>query len=300
MSGGPPAGGAKPGDDRVVLLDGPIGTELERRGFALPAPLWSARAVFEAPELLARIHHDYAAAGADVHTAATFRTTRRALRGSVWEARWAELAARAVALARAAARTVAGGRVAGSLAPLEDCFSPQLTPDDATLAREHAELAAALAQAGCDLLLVETMPTLRELRAATRAAVATGIPTWAAVTLGPQGDYFDPAALIAARHVAREEGAEAFLLNCTPADAITRAIAGAFPAGACLPDLAFGAYGNDLFAGGRGWSPARYADEARLWLAAGARIVGGCCGTGPEHLGEIARRRAGTGGQGSG
>jgi S-methylmethionine-dependent homocysteine/selenocysteine methylase len=141
-----------------TLLDGPLGTELERRGLPLPAPAWSARAVFERPDLLSAIHADYAAAGADVHTAATFRTTARALRGTPWEGRWEEGVQRAVALCREAA---AGGRVAGSIAPLEDCFSPELTPDDASLRREHAQLAAALAKAGCDLLLVETMPTRR-------------------------------------------------------------------------------------------------------------------------------------------
>ena len=58
----------------TTLLDGPVGTELERRGLKLPPPLWSARAIEDAPELLREIHADYAAAGARVHTANTFRT----------------------------------------------------------------------------------------------------------------------------------------------------------------------------------------------------------------------------------
>ena len=65
----------------LTFLDGPMGTELERRGVALPAPAWSAAALASAPQLVAAIHADYAAAGADVATAATFRTTRRALAG---------------------------------------------------------------------------------------------------------------------------------------------------------------------------------------------------------------------------
>lgn len=265
---------------RITLLDGPVGTELERRGLSLPAPAWSARAVFERPELLSAIHADYAAAGAEVHTAATFRTTARALRGTPWEGRWEEGVERAVSLCRAAA---GHGRVAGSMAPLEDCFSPQLTPDDAALAREHAALAAALAQAGCDLLLVETMPTLRELLAATRAAAATGLPVWAAATLGPQGDFFGPQDLQAACRGVAEAGAEAFLLNCAPPEVLGAALDPGLREAARRAGLALGAYGNAIFPGRPACPPAAYAATARDWVTLGLLVVGGCCGTGPEH-----------------
>jgi S-methylmethionine-dependent homocysteine/selenocysteine methylase len=274
-------------DDPVTLLDGPVGTELERRGLALPAPAWTARAVSEAPELLAAIHADYAAAGADVHTAATFRTTATALAGSAWGGRWEELARRAVALCRGAVGSRA--RVAGSIAPLMDCYSPELTSDDATLRREHAALAACLADAGCDLLLVETMPTLRELRAATAAAVATGLPVWAAVTTGPRGDFFDAAGLRAARDAAQALGAQAFLLNCLPPDEATAhlpALAAAHPA---RPALRLGAYANATFRDAGRWTPEAYAAEALRWRASGAAIIGGCCGTGPDHIRALRR-----------
>ena len=272
----------------VTLLDGPVGTELERRGLLLPAPVWSAQAVIERPDLLSAIHRDYAAAGAQVHTAATFRTTARALRDTPWAARWEELAARAVALCRAA--VTPGARVAGSIAPLEDCFSPQLTPDDAALAREHTALAGALACAGCDLLLVETMPTLRELRAAARAAAATGLPVWAAVTLGPAGDFFDAEGLRAARSAAADAGAQAFLVNCSGVEDVTDALAvlarSPAPAG-----LALGAYANALFAGGS--TPEAYSAAAAQWRDSGADILGSCCGTGPAHIAALKSRLSG-------
>jgi S-methylmethionine-dependent homocysteine/selenocysteine methylase len=264
----------------VTLLDGPVGTELERRGLSLPPPAWSARAVFERPDLLAAIHAEYAASGADVHTAATFRTTARALSGTPWAGRWEEGVRRAVALCRGAA---AGGRVAGSLAPLEDCFSPELTPDDASLEREHRQLARALAQAGCDLLLVETMPTRRELLAATRAAATTGLPVWAAATLGPKGAFFSPEELAALAGEAHAAGASAFLVNCMPAEWITPLLAGPLALARRPTGLALGAYGNALFPGNAAWPPERYVEEARRWVEAGARIVGSCCGTGPGH-----------------
>jgi S-methylmethionine-dependent homocysteine/selenocysteine methylase len=275
--------------DGLTFLDGPLGSELERRGVALPAPLWSAVGVLQRPELLVEIHRDYAEAGAQVHTAATFRTTARALRDTEWQATWREVAGRAVALCRQAV----GGdvRVAGSIAPLEDCFTPEATPDDETLAREHTELAGCLASAGCDLLLVETMPTERELIAATRAAAATGLPVWSAITLGPEGDFFDADSTAAARTAAIEAGAAAFLVNCTPPDRITRLL-DRLPSDDEVP---LGAYGNDIFDGETGWSPARYAEEAARWRDLGATLLGGCCGTRPEHLVATRARLCGTG-----
>src|SRR5512135_147134 len=75
----------------LTILDGPIGTELAARGVPTPAPAWSAWAIDHAPEVLAAIHRDYAAAGATVHTANTFRTKRRQVGGA-----WERLARRAV------------------------------------------------------------------------------------------------------------------------------------------------------------------------------------------------------------
>ena len=290
----------------LVLLDGPLGSELEARGVPLPAPAWSARAVAEAPDVVAAIHRDYAEAGADVHTTCTFRTRRRSLIGTPWYGRHDELARRATDLCRAAVDEVGHGRVAGGLAPLEDCFRPDLTPDDEALAAEHAELATALADAGCDLLLVETMPTLRELIAATRAAADTGLPVWSAVTFGPDGDCFDDTSLLRARDAALDAGAEAFLVNCTPADRITSALGhlAAHPATdqaggrADAPrrnpgGAALGAYGNAIFEGQTDWPAERYVDEVERWRALGATILGGCCGTTPAHLARLRARLIG-------
>ena len=140
-----------------LLLDGALGTELERRGAPSALPLWSTHALLHRPALVQAIHREYVAAGAAVLTANTFRTQRRTLaRAGLTEAA-AALTARAVALARAAAAGADPAAdavlVAGSAPPLEDCYRPDLVPDDAALAREHAEHARNLAAAGADLVL---------------------------------------------------------------------------------------------------------------------------------------------------
>lgn len=266
-----------------------MGSELEARGAACPAPAWTSIPLGTRPDLVRAIHADHARSGADVHTAATFRTHERNLRGTELEGRWRELTRGAVALAQLGARD--GGdsspRVAGSIAPLEDCYRPDLTPDDDALDAEHAQAARMLADAGASLLLVETMPTRRELEAATRAAVATGLPVWSAVTLGPSLDFFTRAEVVAARRLVGDLGAEAFLVNCTPADVVSDLLAALADDDATLP---IGAYANAIFEGHGDWPVDRYVDEASRWVERGATLVGGCCGTTPEHLRALRER----------
>ena len=263
----------------ITLLDGPMGSELERRGIELPAPEWSAYAVREHPDLVREIHNQYAQAGADVHTTATFRTTARALAGSTEGPDWRELTQRAVALCREGAGPL--GRVAGGMAPLEDCYRPDLTPEDDVLFEEHSALAHCLADAGVDLLLIETIPTLRELAASVRAAVATDLPVWAAITLGPEGDYFAGDDVQRAAAVAAEEGAQAFLLNCTASRYVEPLLRKLSRWAERPPTL--GAYANTIFEHETDSSEA-YTQTVASWVEAGADIVGGCCGTTVEHM----------------
>lgn len=268
---------------KLTLLDGPLGTELDRRGVDTGLPLWSARALLVAPEVVSAIHRDYAAAGATVHTANTFRTRRRTV-GDSWE----ELTRLAVRLARGA--VPAGHRVAGSLAPLEDCYRPDLSPADPR--PEHAETARVLADAGCDLILCETFPHVGEALVAVEEAVATGLPTWASFTAGPAADLLEPRQIGPAAREAVRRGAEAVLVNCIPA---ARTLEFLRPlVGAGVP---FGAYANAGSPDERiGWlSPEesdeaaeRYAELARAWVAEGATLVGACCGTGPKHIAALA------------
>ncbi len=259
----------------MVILDGAMGTELSRRGVHAPLPAWSAHALEVAPEVVAAVHRDYAAAGATVHTANTFRTKRRSV-----GARWKELTLQAVRIARDSVRQ---GKVAGSLAPLEDCYRPEVSPGLASR-DEHRELAEALAEAGVDLLLCETFPSAIEARVAVEEAARTGLETW--VALLPMGD-------MNVRETARaciDAGAKAVLIDCVAASRtlpFVRELAGL--------GVPFGAYANAGDASeGLGWNadPERaalgYERLARSWIEAGATLVGGCCGTGPAHIRRLA------------
>jgi len=270
-----------------LLLDGATGTELERRGARAALPLWSSHALLDDPALVERIHADYAAAGAEVLTANTFRTQRRALaRGDAGE-RDVELTALAVTLARSAAEAAAQPVfVVGSAPPLEDCYRPDLVPEADALTREHTAHAENLAAAGVDAILVETMNTAREAAAAAAAAHATGLPLLVSFICDQRARLLSGETLEQAVNAVLPAEPDALLVNCLPPSQVS----------ACLPALRqsgrpFGVYANlgaPHYDPGaprtEDCTPDEFTAHARTWLDAGAHLVGGCCGTTPAHI----------------
>lgn len=269
----------------VTLLDGPLGTELGARGVPTPAPLWSALALLTHPDMVAKIHQEYAESGAQIHTANTFRTQPRHA-GTAWE----ELTRKALSLARAAVPST--HLVAGSIAPLEDCYRPDLSPADPR--PEHRRFCRLLADAGADLLLCETFPHVGEALVAVEEAVATGLPTWVAFTAGPEGTLLTPAQIREGAREAVRRGVSAVLVNCTAASLMQPFVEAL--AGVGVP---FGAYANaGAMEDGLGWGspgdgPERYAALAARWQEAGATILGGCCGTSAAHIRALSRQDRG-------
>ena len=279
-----------------LVLDGATGTELERRGVACQLPLWSAHALLHAPETVRAIHADYARAGAEILTANTFRTQERTLARAALSGRGQELTQLAVSLAREGANDPRVPRdrrgrqdilVAGSLATLEDCYRPDRVPEDDALEREHGAQADTLAAAGADLILVETMNTLREARSAAHAARATGLPFFISFVCGVEARLLSGEELSQALDAVAAESPACVLVNCLPPSAVP----------ACLPILGrspspFGVYPNlaQPSPSGRSedCSPEQFAAHAAAWCRAGARIIGGCCGTGPDHVRALA------------
>lgn len=275
----------------LILLDGALGTELERRGVATPLPLWSAHALFDAPETLRAVHEDYARAGADVIATATFRTTPRVMRKSgLPEGEADRLTAAAVRTAVEARDRAAAGRpvwVGGSMGPLEDCYRPEDAPPVEEMEREHADQARRLRRAGADLILLETMNRIDEAVIAARAARETGLPFTVSFVCRGGPRLFSGEALADAVRAVEPSAPVAVLVNCTPLDE-TPACLEAMARATAVP---FGCYPNAGTVSASGaWSfdpsvtPERFAALARAWMGTGAQVLGGCCGTGPEHI----------------
>jgi len=281
----------------LLLLDGATGTELNRRGVDTGLPLWSANALTTDAGLavLRQVHRDYLNAGADILTANTFRTHRRALAGKGHDAR--ELTRRAVATAQeAVAEFGKPARVAGAAAPLEDCYRPDLVPPDDECRAEHSERIQHLVDAGVDLLLIETMNSIREAVIAAKLATTTRLPTWVSFACDNEGRILSGESVAMAAEMLMPLGVKALGVNCGPAHTLAKPLAEL--RAVCGPDFPLIAYGNIGYADEKdGWintdavNPEGYLRYAQTWPA---QIVGGCCGTTPEHIRQLrARSRLG-------
>jgi len=274
----------------IQFIDGATGSELERRGVDLSLPLWSTRALIDAPEILADVHRDYLTAGSQAITTATFRTHRRSLEKVGLGDRCGELTRLAVEIARTVRDECSSeALVLGSVAPLEDCYRPDLVPDTDICRREHAELIGDLMNAGADLILIETMNRLCEAQAAMQAAQEIAPGRWL-ISFCLDEDH--PGVLLSGENLASLEEplseAGAVGVNCVAA--------GSMQSQVCwlrdlLPSTPLLAYGNIGCADAEGnWlatdavCPGDYLTHARRWVEAGANIIGGCCGTTPDHI----------------
>ena len=271
---------------KPILLDGATGTELNRRGVNISLPLWSAAAIESAPDVLRHIHSEYISAGAEILTANTFRTHARNLIAAGLADRAGELTQRAVEIARSA--TGEAVWVAGSQAPLEDCYAPHRVPDDEALKREHAVMSRHLADAGVDLILVETQNTIRETVASTQAATSTGLPTFVSFVCGTNGRLLSGETLTEAVTALQLFQPAALLVNCIPAESALSMLEELHAAAGEIP---FGAYANigkqepdGTWIDSDAVDPECYARYAESWLKYGAKLIGGCCGTTPLHI----------------
>ena len=286
------------GRRRPVLLDGAVGTELARRGVDTTLPLWSARALFDDPGLqtLTRIHQDYARAGAEILVTNTFRTTRRSLDRAGKGGDWREANRRAIECARQGAATGGVCLVAGGLAPLEDCYRPDLVPPREACVSEHRMQADLLAASGVDLLFIETMNCRREAEAALLAACDTGLPVLLSFCpRAPRHLLSGEPLEEAVQHLAELGGdaLRAVLLNCATPEAMQAVFP---PFMTTAPGLPHGLYAHlgepDEVTGWRlpeRHEPEAYASWMRPRIGEGARLIGGCCGTTPDHTAALAR-----------
>jgi homocysteine S-methyltransferase len=183
------------------------------------------------------------------------------------------------------------------MAPLEDCYLPTFeTSPDVALAAHRAQ-AGNLTAAGVDLIMVETMPTVAEAEIALRGAVETGRPATVGFVCAMPGPG-EPVRLLSGETlndaVAQVSplAPAAIFVNCAAPPVITAALRELHE----LTTTPIGAYANVGHADDeRGWSPdgritgERYAEHAAEWITLGARVVGGCCGTHPEHTAALRR-----------
>jgi homocysteine S-methyltransferase len=286
----------------VVVLDGGLGTELGRRGADLRDPLWSARVLLESPELVRDVHAAYFAAGADVAISASYQATFEGLaRRGLDRGAAAGVLRRSVALAREAAGHAGGGRtVAASVGPYGAYLGngAEYTGDygigETELEAFHLPRLEALADAEPDVFAVETIPSIDEARALVAALERVpGVPAWMSFSCRDGAHLCDGTPFELAVEVATSSPSVAAVgVNCTSPLHITALVEIA----AATSDRPVVCYPNR----GSFWNPLRkqWVDPPRQdarpslrpmeWRDAGARLIGGCCGTTPEDIAGIA------------
>jgi homocysteine S-methyltransferase len=296
-------------DAGVVLLDGGLATELESRGHDLSSDLWSARLLAESPDEIAAVHAAYFAAGARVATTASYQASYEGLAATGHDRAAADvLLERSVELARAAAEEAQDrdpqGRprwVAASVGPYgamlaggQEYTGEYGTDVDVTALRTwHRPRMEVLAAAGPDLLALETVPSLAEAEALLAEADALGVPAWLSLTcdgLSTRRGEDVTEAFAMARDV---EAIVAVGVNCTrPRDVAALADLAGRVSG--KPVVAYPNSGESWDGAERVWTgtPGFSAAEVGQWLAAGARLVGGCCRVGPAEIAELAELTA--------
>ncbi len=291
----------------LTLLDGGMGSELREQGAEVPShitSIWSARALFDAPQTVEKIHRDYIDAGADVITVNNYAVTEPLLAREGLEDKLDELTIRAAELAERARDSAgkSGVRIAGSMPPLETSYRSDLVGPDEVILAGYRRIAAALGSR-VDILLCETLSSAREAVAAVTAAAETDREVWVSFTLqGNRPNHLPSGESVAEAYAAVAGlGARAHLVNCCAANFV----AGAIPVLARLCDGPVGGYANSADvqpseAGAPRLEPERVerVERPRLdvegsarsvagWLDAGASIVGGCCSTRPAHIARL-------------
>ncbi len=273
----------------ILILDGALGTELERMSAISISPIWSAEAIDLRSELLLDIHKEYIWAGADIITCGTFRSTKRALAKVGLQNEAERLTRKAVEIARCAVREANPSRsiyIAGSMAPLEDCYSPNLVPTNEECEMEHEYQASLLAECGVDIILCETFNTVREGVIALRAAKKQGLPTFLSFTCKSSGDIMNGESFADLVEPFSNTRPDCLMVNCTPTTTLHASLTNLTLAW----DGILGAYGNVGQSNLQNWefsgdvSASSYLEYAKKWVILGAQVVGGCCGTNPDYI----------------
>jgi homocysteine S-methyltransferase len=281
----------------VVVGDGGLASELETRGNDLSDDLWSARLLADDPAEILAVHRAYFAAGAQVATTASYQGSIAGFARHGLDP--ATMLRRSVSLARQARDENGGGWVAASVGPygaiLADGseYHGDYGLSVAQLRRFHRPRMEILAAAGPDVLAVETIPCLAEVEAVLAELDAVAFPAWLSLTCaGSRTRAGEPAdeAFRMARDCA---SVVAVGVNCLPPAEVAGLVAAATRHSA-KPAVAYPNRGERWDAGRRAWTgdasvPSALAPQ---WIAAGARLIGGCCRVGPADIGEIVAQLA--------
>jgi homocysteine S-methyltransferase len=281
-----------------------MATELEKRGVATNSALWSATAMLDHPDAIQAVHQSYLDAGAKIMTTNTYQANVPAFeQAGIAAAQARQLIQQAVTIAHTArdASHVTDAVIAGSIGPYgayladgsEYTGAYQLTPS--AYQDFHRERLALIMAAGVDVLALETMPRLDEVQALVQLITTTWTqqPYWVSFSIKDPQTLCDGTSLaVAAKWVAAQPNVVAVGVNCTTLENIAPALT-TLKAAVAVPLIVYPNSGDQYDPVTKTWQEThlshQFASFVPQWLAAGARIIGGCCRTTPKDIATVAR-----------
>ena len=281
---------------RPLLADGAMGTVLYARGVLINRCYDELN--ISDPALILAVHEEYLQAGAEIVETNTFggnrfRLTRHGLGGKVHDINAAGVKLAREAVEKLKARQAGTAWVAGSVGPLGVRLEPlgkvALNEAREAFAEQIAVLTEGGAGKGVDLLIIETMPALNEAHEALKAArtVAPDVPVIVMMTVDDESNCLDGASPAHAAKMLTEWGADAVGVNCSTGPTSVMTAIEAMRGATTLPVVAMPNAGLPRAVEGRNiylCSPEYMASFARRAIGVGAQLVGGCCGTTPNHI----------------
>jgi S-methylmethionine-dependent homocysteine/selenocysteine methylase len=286
----------------IVIMDGGTGTGLQAMGVPMDGEAWGGVANLTHMDAVRSLHAAYLAAGAQILITNTFATGPGPLAAAGYGHRFAEANRNAVSAAMGARTEAAADDVviAGSMSRdvangLAATGVPfDVSTDDAALRDGYRRQAEILAEAGVDVIVLEMMGSRTHAQPAVSAASETGLPIWVGLSVAQAGDGRaetidgeDAAALLESLRAAAIDAVFVMHSDVAVVPASLAAVRAVWPGTiGAYPHVGDWTPPNWVF---RDIDPEDFAGRAQEWVAAGATIVGGCCGTGPEHIAALAR-----------
>ena len=287
----------------IILLDGGVSTEIQKRGVSMDEDVWSGIAHRTHPEITLQVHEDYIRSGSQVITANTYSTARHVLERINMGDQVRSLNEEAVELARKARDNAAADEVwvAGSISSMAPFNNEEEVAVGESVESNYREIAEILAESGVDLLILEMMRETVNSILVIEAALSTGLPVWIGYSAmmaddgknvitwrwknvkskPPTGDFeelvketvnlgLDAAGIMHSQVIDTEPALEVMSRHWH-GPKLAYAETGALE----KPDWNF----KEIC------TPEKYSEVLKNWVSShGVQIVGGCCGTGPEHI----------------
>lgn len=287
---------------KLLVLDGAMATELEKAGVDTANELWSATALLAEPEKITAVHQAYFAAGAQIATTNTYQANLPAfIKQGISSADAQQLFKQAVQCAQLAAANFENDLlIAGSIGPygayLADGSEYTGAYRQTQMAYQsfHYPRMAALAAAGVDLFAFETQPNFAEVKALIDllAVKFPQMTAWVSFSIKDEKHLCDGTSLVkAAQYAAQFSQITAIGINCTALENVEPALL-RLQAATNKPLIVYPNNGDRYDPQTKKWQSnpqaASFSELVPKWIAAGAKIIGGCCRTNPDDIHEIA------------